>query len=84
MADGTEHLLKDQDMTNRYSASDKQALTSRGEESSPQPPRLNRKALVVFFGVTIVALVIVICTVTISIYSGKLRILVVLILIMAF
>lgn len=39
--------------------------------SDSSPSRLNRKSLVIFFGVTVVAAAIVISTVMVTFYSGK-------------
>lgn len=63
-------------MTSRYSSgapgSEEQVhLMDEDEGLSPTPSPLNRKSLVIFFGVTAVAAAIVICTVMVTIYSGK-------------
>lgn len=39
--------------------------------SDSSPSRLNRRSLVIFFGVTVVAAAIVISTVMVAVYSGK-------------
>ena len=39
--------------------------------SDPSPSPLNRRSLVIFFGVTVVASAIVISTVMVAVYSGK-------------
>ena len=39
--------------------------------SSPSPSPVNRKSLVIFFGISAVAAAIVICTVMVTLYSGK-------------
>lgn len=39
--------------------------------SDSSPLRLNRRSLVIFFGVTVVAAAIVISTVMVAVYSGK-------------
>jgi len=41
------------------------------ESSDSSPSRLNRRSLVIFFGVTVVAAAIVISTVMVAVYSGK-------------
>lgn len=41
------------------------------KKTSSSPARLNRKSLVIFFGVTVLAAAIVICTVMATLYSGK-------------
>nr|XP_058945915.1 dipeptidyl peptidase 4-like [Pocillopora verrucosa] len=41
------------------------------ESESPQSSRLNRKSLVIFFGITAVAVALVVGTVMVSLYSGK-------------
>lgn len=45
--------------------------TLASSDSSPSPLRLNRRSLVIFFGVTVVASAIVISTVMVAVYSGK-------------
>ena len=49
---------------------DDQALPS-SDSSQSRPSPLNRRSLVIFFGVTVVASAIVISTVMIAFYSGK-------------
>ena len=64
-------------MASHYSAgrddsSEKVSLMS--EDDSPpssSPTRVNRKSLVILFGVTVVAVAFVISAVIVSIYSGK-------------
>ena len=65
-------------MASHYSAgrddsSEKVHLTNEDEGDSPSssPTRVNRKSLVIFFGVIVVAVAIVIAAVIVSIYSGK-------------
>ncbi|XP_078344654.1 dipeptidyl peptidase 4-like isoform X2 [Oculina patagonica] len=65
-------------MASRYSSaaadSEEQVHLMNDEDeslSSPSPSPLNRKSLVIFFGITTVAAAIVICTVMVTIYSGK-------------
>ncbi|XP_022795852.1 prolyl endopeptidase FAP-like [Stylophora pistillata] len=65
-------------MTTRYSTvsggSDEQVHLMNDEEyksPDPQSSRLNRKSLVIFFGITVVAVALVIGTVMVSLYSGK-------------
>lgn len=47
--------------------------TLGSSDSSPPPLLLNRRSLVIFFGVTVVASAIVISTVMVAVYSGKLQ-----------
>lgn len=66
-------------MASRYSsgATDKEEQVHLMDEdeilpsSDSSPSRLNRRSLVIFFGVTVVAAAIVISTVMVAVYSGK-------------
>ena len=51
---------------------DEDEETIGSSDSSPSPVRLNRRSLVIFFGVTVVASAMVISTVMVALYSGKL------------
>ena len=75
---GRENLQKYREMTTHYSnasgGSEEQVHLMNDEEhesESPQSSRLNRKSLVIFFGITAVAVAIVVGTVMVSLYSGK-------------
>lgn len=63
-------------MASHYSAgrddsSEKVHLMNEDDSPSSSPSRVNRKSLVIFFGVTVVAVAFVISAVIVSIYSGK-------------
>lgn len=64
-------------MATRYSAgaagSEEQVHLMNEDESLPSksPSPVNRKSLVIFFGISAVAAAIVICTVMVTLYSGK-------------
>lgn len=64
-------------MASRYSSaaadSEEQVhlMNEEDESLSSSPSPLNRKSLVIFFGITTVAAAIVICTVMVTLYSGK-------------
>lgn len=64
-------------MASRYSSggvesSEQVHLMNEDEEKlTSSSSRLNRKGLVIFFGVTVVATAIVVCTVMVTLYSGK-------------
>ncbi|KAM7448243.1 hypothetical protein ABFA07_003655 [Porites harrisoni] len=63
-------------MASHYSASrddssEKVSLMNEDDSPSSSPTRVNRKSLVILFGVTVVAVAFVISAVIVSIYSGK-------------
>ena len=63
-------------MASHYSASrddssEKVSLMNEDDSPSSSPTRVNRKSLVILFGVTVVAVAFVISAVVVSIYSGK-------------
>ena len=73
---GREYLTEDQEMATRYSASkgdssEELHLMNEEEKITSGTSRLNKKSLVIFFGVTVVAAAIVVSTVMMTLYSGK-------------
>lgn len=69
-------LVLQGEMASRYTsvgagAEEEVHLMNEDESLSSSPSPVNRKSLVIFFGVTAVAAAIVICTVMVTVYSGK-------------
>ncbi|XP_032222302.2 prolyl endopeptidase FAP isoform X1 [Nematostella vectensis] len=78
MAEGNEHLLGEMDEQQRYSAMDMEDPKSPqsgdgllpGEGKNSSSLKINKRALVIFFGVTVVAVAVIVVAVLVSLYSG--------------